>query len=109
MILFQGPRNALISVGCGSATLAPVAAGYLFTRVGPMSIWWLNVAIVGVQAACAVYLVVVFRGLRVAGAEKSSTLKNVEYKKLSQHDDDDVVNMVEVDLEDSEEGGLVTS
>jgi hypothetical protein len=52
-------------VGCNLALLFPPTAGYLFTRVGPMSIWYFNLMVTAVQAAAAAYLLIVLRNVKL--------------------------------------------
>ncbi len=76
-----GARNAVFSLGCGSASLAPLAAGYLFTHVGPMSIWRFNLGLAVVQV-----------GLDNSNFRFSNVYHDADY----QHHDDEILHSTSI-------------
>lgn len=67
----------LIYSGVGLGTmLMPPAAGYLFKRVDPMAVWYLNLACVACQIVATVALNCIFR----------HRSKDMQYEKVAQDD-----------------------
>ena len=99
--LFQGPRASLGPFGhCLAFTTAPLAAGYLFNRVNPMALWYLNLCYVLSQATCTGVLSLLFDNPR--GDYKAvikTKISNVRGKFVKNKED--VNNLNESEIKDT--------
>ncbi len=75
ILSYQGARNCLHSIGCNLALLFPPTAGYLFTNVSPVAIWWFNLVVTAAQTGLAVYLVHKLIKVQVVEEEKGQEMQ----------------------------------
>ena len=73
---------------CLAFTTAPLAAGYLFNRVAPMALWYLNFCYVLSQAICTATLAFLFDNPQGDYAAIMSTKLACVREKLSQRKED---------------------
>ena len=75
----------------------PLAAGFLFHRVHPMAVWYLNLFLASVQFASVIGL-----GCLLRKEEKMSSADRVEYSRVlldEVEDEEEELNLEDVDLE----------
>ena len=91
----QGGRASLFAVGCAlGGMLAPPIGGYLFRRVHPMAVWYLNFTFVIIQWSTTVILTYIF----AKSDTKEQKTTQVVYERVPM---DEMTLMDDVDLSDS--------